>query len=167
MTRQVAYSTLALILISHICSPSLFGQTITAEVPIGGGFIAIAATNGDVRTAGLDFQSASGGLIPVAGGRDASPFTFFLSNTPNQVTYGNLGSNVEFANGSCTSLSVGAEAGTRDIQWFWGSAFPVAQPIEFKETTCAQTVPEPTTLQLIGIGLIALFLGRQRKRIRR
>lgn len=39
---------------------------------------------------GVDIQSPLGGLVP-AENQNAAPFTFMLSNTPQQVTYGHLG----------------------------------------------------------------------------
>lgn len=101
-------------------------QTLSGSFPAEGGAISVTATGGDIAAAGLDFTSASGGLIP-APGTDASPFTFFLANTANQITYGNLGSNVTFAADSTTALSAGASAGTSDIVAAWGmGAVPVA-----------------------------------------
>lgn len=43
-----------------------------------------------VYAAGIDLQSPLGLLQPVPE-NDAGPFTFFLANTPNQITWGNLG----------------------------------------------------------------------------
>lgn len=109
-----------------LAASTVNAQQLSGEFPEGGGKISVTASGGDVNAAGLDFASASGGLVPIEGGA-AAPFTFLLSNTANQVTYGNLGSNITFADGSTTELSVGATAGTADILASWGQgATPVA-----------------------------------------
>lgn len=119
---------LATIAILGLFANLVNAQSLSGEWPEAGGNISVTAA-GDVVAAGLDFTS-DGGLVPVDG-TDAAPFTFFLSNTENQVTYGNLGSNVTFADGSTTMLSVGAKAGaTVAASWGKGAepvAFPVAQ----------------------------------------
>lgn len=115
----VALSILALASVAN-------AQTLEGSWPEGGGNISVTASGGNVDAAGLDFTSAGGNLVP-APSTDASPFTFFLSNTANQVTYGNLGTSVTFADGSTTELSVGAAAGANDIMAAWGDgATPVA-----------------------------------------
>lgn len=105
-------------------------QTLEGTFPAEGGNISVTAVGGDVAAAGLDFKSAGGNLI-TAPGTDASPFTFFLANTTSQVTYGNLGTSVTFADGSTTQLSVGAAAGASDIEASWGRGIePVAFAVE-------------------------------------
>jgi|GEM_PF-2150452 len=108
------------------------GASLIGTFPAEGGPISITATGGDVEAAGLDFQSESGGLIPSTAFPDAEAdgFTFFLSNTPNQVTAGNLGTETTFAEGITTELSFGVAAGTDDVQAFWGDGpTPIAFPI--------------------------------------
>ena len=113
-------------------------QTLSGSWPEGGGKISVTAS-GDVNAAGLDFVSPGGNLVPVDG--DASPFTFFLSNTANQVTYGNLGNSVTFADGSTTELSVGAAAGADDISAAWGNG---ATPVSFEVTEMITVSPNPS-----------------------
>jgi|GEM_PF-1973726 len=107
------------------------GETLVGSFPPEGGTISVTAVDGDVRAAGLDFISPGGGLIPSPDPPGASPFTFFLANTANQVTYGNLGSTVTISNGSTLELGVGALAGTSDIQAFWGDG---PTPVPFSIT---------------------------------
>lgn len=138
-------------------------QGLSGTFPAEGGNITVTASGGDVVAAGLDFTSASSGLIP-APSDDASPFTFFLANTEGQVTYGKLGSNVTFADGSETVLSVGAKAGTADIVAAWGNgANPVAFPVEPGGGT-DPVVPEPASATLLALaGVCSLALRRRRR----
>lgn len=130
-------------------SAAAHGQLV-GSFPAEGGAISVEAVGGDIVAAGLDFTSASGGLIP-APGTDASPFTFFLANTPNQVTYGNLGSSVTFASGSTTALSVGATAGTADIVAAWGDG---ANPVAFEVSAAGGEEPAPVSADLSGLTAI-------------
>lgn len=136
-------------------------QELVGSFPAEGGNITVTAEGGDVAAAGLDFTSASGGLIP-APGTDAAPFTFFLANSANQVTYGNLGTNVTFADGSSTELSVGATAGTDDVIAAWGNgATPVAFPVG-PSTPPNEVIPEPASATLLGLaGLFGLAFRRR------
>ena len=102
-----------------VSSSTSWAQTLIGSFPPEGGAISVSAVGGDVNAGGLDFISPSGGLIPDPSS-DSSPFTFFLANSTNQVTFGNLGSSVRFASDSTTVLPVGALAGTTDIQAAWG-----------------------------------------------
>lgn len=122
-------------------------QTLEGSFPAEGGAISVTATGGNVDAAGLDFTSAAGNLVP-APGTDASPFTFFLANTPNQVTYGNLGTSVTFADGSTTALSVGAAAGADDIAAAWGMG---AEPVAFAVTAAGGGDPPPISADLSGL----------------
>ncbi len=115
-------------------------QTLSGSWPEGGGNISVTASGGDINAAGLDFTSAGGNLIPVDG-TDASPFTFFLANTENQVTYGNLGTSVTFADGSTTELSVGAKGGAADIVAAWGDG---ATPVSFDLLENIAVTPNPS-----------------------
>jgi len=100
--------------------PPRDGASLIGTFPTEGGPISVTATGGDIEASGLDFVSASGGLIPALLGDDFrngfDGFDFFLSNTENQVTFGNLGTSTTFADGTTTELSVGVRAGTNDIQ---------------------------------------------------
>ena len=64
--------------------------------------------------------SISGGLIPSQGEATDDGFSFFLSNTANQNTLGNLGTETTFVEGTMTELSIGVAAGTDDVQAQWG-----------------------------------------------
>jgi len=133
-------------------------QELVGSFPSEGGAITVTA-NGQVDAAGLDFTSASGSLIP-APGTDATPFTFFLSNTANQVTYGNLGNSVTFADGSSTTLSVGATAGADDIVAAWGDG---PNPVAFPVGPSTPVIPEPASGTLLMLaGLFGLALRSRR-----
>ena len=139
-------------------------QTLDGSFPAEGGNITVTASGGDVNAAGLDFTSASASLIP-APGTDAAPFTFFLSNTESQVTYGNLGNAVTFADGSSTTLSVGATAGASDIVAAWGDgANPVAFPVgPTAPPPGNEVIPEPASGTLLMLaGLFGLAMRRRR-----
>ncbi len=125
-------------------------QMLEGNFPAEGGNISVTASGGDVAAAGLDFNSAGGNLIP-APGTDASPFTFFLANTANQVTYGNLGTSVTFADGSTTELSVGAAAGADDITASWGMG---ATPVAFQVRVVGGEVTPVEPVDLSGLSPI-------------
>ena len=113
----------ALAVFAFACSAH--AQQLEGTFPADGGAISVTASGGDVNAAGLDFKSSNDGLIPIPDNAGA-PFTFLLSNTPSNVTYGNLGTSVTFAAGTTTALSVGAQAGA-EITASWGNGpTPVA-----------------------------------------
>ena len=100
-------------------------QLVTGEVREG--LISVFASQ-PVETAGLDFQSAAGRLIPVPDPPGASPFTFFLSNTRNQITWGNLGSTVTLDGAFNTQAGYGGDP-AGDLEAFWGDGpNPVSIP---------------------------------------
>lgn len=134
-----------------------------ATFPLGGGPISIF-TSSELELAGLDFQSPEGNLIPVESG-NATPFTFFLSNTPTQVTYGNLGSGVTFAAGSANEMSVGAVGGAEDIIWFFGDGPGVVRAPRFEtDIQVREQIPEPSTGSMLSMVLFAFAIGWIRKR---
>ncbi len=147
---------MAVVLCFVICRVT---QAQFAEFPPGGGKITLVNFEDfDIVTAGFDFTSASGQLIPVPPGTSnapADPFAFFLSNTPQQVTYGSLGATVTFPSNSCTELSLGAEAGA-DVLFTWGDGVvPVSFPVFERVSSCA--VPEPAAGMLSGMVTLMLF----------
>ena len=118
---------------------SAFAQeNLTGTFPEGGGAITVTASGGDVNAAGIDLNSASGGLRPAG---DAAPFTFLLADTANQITYGNLGTAVTIADGASLTLTAGADAGTSDIVASWGKG---ATPIAFEVSEDIPVVTGPT-----------------------
>jgi len=68
-------------------TPTLFSEEVVGELR-DGKLVVIAS---DLKVAGIDLVSEKGLLVPVPDG-DPAPFAFFLSNTANQITWGNLGS---------------------------------------------------------------------------
>ena len=116
---------------------SALAQDLVGSFPAEGGAITVTASGGTVMAAGIDLNSAGGNLIPAGG--DAAPFTFLLADTANQVTYGNLGTSVDIADGASLTLTAGVQAGGDDIVASWGmGATPVAFPV-----TAAGGVVEP------------------------
>ena len=113
---------------------------LSGSWPEGGGNISVTASGGDVNAAGLDFNSPGGNLIPAPEGQ-LDGFAFMLSNTENQVTYGNLGTTTTFADGSTTELSVGAKAGADDITAAWGDG---PSPVNFEVTEAITVSPNPS-----------------------
>ena len=95
----------------------------------------LVITGSELSLLGLDFKSRSGSLIPATGpvkfttvdveaelgDPSAAPFQFFLSNSPNQITLGNLGRE-SFLNGSVT-LGIGWSFGAADLTVDYGAAF--------------------------------------------
>lgn len=119
------------------------GQTITGSFPAAGGPISLTASGGTVNSSGFDFISAGGNLVPVPND-NATPFQFMLSNSANQVTYGNLGSTVAL-NGT-TQLSVGAKPCADDIIGSWGDGTsPVAFPVTPQGPGCGNVVLREVT----------------------
>ena len=95
----------------------------------------------------------------------ASPFTFFLSNTPTQVTYGNLGRSVTLAAGSTTEMSVQAMAGAEDIIWVFGNGPGASNaPVFDTDIRVREQIPEPVAASLMSIALGAFALVSLRKR---
>ncbi len=113
-------------------------STLAATYPFGGGPITLTAVGGDVPAAGIDFQSAGGNLIPT-GGTDASPFLFFLSNTPNQITYAVLGQPVTISPDSPLTLSAGYDGRCfGDLTASWGH-----EPNQAFFSICPIPEPQP------------------------
>jgi len=123
------------------CSLSAFAQD---HAPV---WLSLAEDNSFVvsspgfTTAGLNFKSASGSLRPIPpGGNDApaAPFTTFLSNDPNHITYvapKALGAADVTIAGSIKLASGWDESvGGRDIVFEWGdgpTVVPVPLPFDF------------------------------------
>lgn len=152
---------------------------VTGE--IRDGKIVVIATE-PVAAAGLDLISAGGLMVPVPDPPGASPFTFFLSNTPNQITWGNLGSTVTFDGEFATNAGYTGDDPAGDLTAAWGNgptpvAFPVTgaavveppvvtPPVVTPPVTPPvgnETIPEPTA------GLLSVFaalgvLGFRRRR---
>ena len=84
-----------------------------------------------VEAAGLDFQSALGLIEPVPDAMGAAPFTFFLSNTPSQITWGNLGSTVTIDGELATGAGYLGDPTSGDLRLFVGIG---ATPVEFPVT---------------------------------
>lgn len=82
------------------------------------------------ETAGIDLQSSAGLLVPVADPPGASPFTFFLANTQNQITWGNLGNTVLIDN-AWEAAGYTGDLETGDLVGFWGDG-PTQRSIDLE-----------------------------------
>jgi len=131
------------------------------------GFLVITFTR-RTSLAGIDLQSAAGNLIPVSNEVGAEPFTFFLTNTPNQITWGNLGSSVIFEPGDQFATSAGYNGDpTGDLRGFWGDGgideFPISVSDAINPVAPSnEIIPEPGTSLLAWSALIGPLAFRQR-----
>ena len=148
-------------LISALAIVALVATAVQAQVAgvVDGGKITVSADPA-VNAAGLDLISAGGNLVPAAD-NNAAPFTFLLSNTANQVTYGNLGTTVEIGPGGL-ELTAGYNGNPEgDLTASWGDgATPVAFPVA---AAAAPPVPEPSTGLMAAFAALGL-LGFRRRR---
>jgi len=103
----------------------------------------VLRTDQPIQVAGVDLQSAAGLLVPVPDPPGAAPFTFFLANTPNQITWGNLGSTVLIDGVFETEAGYTGDPTTGDLQAFWGDGpTPVAIGFAILDSV-ADNVPPP------------------------
>ena len=142
-----------------------FATSLVAQAQVTGevrdGFIVVIAES-PVEAAGLDFVSAGGNLVPVPDPPGSSPFTFFLSNSPNQITWGNLGSTVTIDGEFVTQAGYSGDNPEGDLTASWGmGATPVAFPVTVPST--GPVVPEPTSGLMAAFAAIGL-LGFRRRR---
>ena len=138
-------------------SPSIVSGFVNED-----GFIVLLATE-PIDAAGLDFQSADGNLVPVSDEVGAEPFTFFLSNTSNQVTWGNLGSTVAIEEFVTGVQYVGDPDG--DLVAFWGDG-PTPVSIAINLTGPGdELIPEPTGAVLAWFAMLGLLGLRNPRRI--
>jgi hypothetical protein len=127
------------------------------------GSISVLSTE-PIDASGIDIQSAGGHLVPVEG--DASPFAFFLSNTPNQITWGNLGTTSTIDGEWWTGAGYNGPDPLNDLTLAWGNgATPVAFAVlgTSNGDFTSPTVPEPTAGLLFsccGLALVNLRRGR-------
>jgi|GEM_PF-3240664 len=106
--------------------------------------------------AGVDLISANQLLVPVPEDVGSAPFSFFLANTPGQITWGNLGSAVTLDGEWETGAGYLGDDPATDLTASWGSgAEPVAFPVN--------NVPEPSTVLLLVFGVMG-FLGFRARR---
>ena len=151
-------SRTALILILCLTATAkLQGQSVTGSVNSDG---MVVLTGDSVEFFGIDLISQGGFLVPVTNG-DASPFSFLLTNSPNQITFANLGEPVVL-NGEMV-LGAGYDVdgpGIGDLTGEWGG--PV---LEGQITFTAGNVPEPDARAMLLIWLTgSLAVLRRRDR---
>ena len=93
-----------------------------------GGKIRLVSPGIDVL--GVNFQSEAGLLVPIPDG-DASPFSFALSNSPTQVSLGNLGSTVRLEGTLVTEIRYLGNEPATDLRASYGlGAEEIAFPVE-------------------------------------
>ncbi len=94
------------------------------SAPLLSGFVAsndrIVLESPGIDLLGVNFQSAAGLLTPIPDG-DASPFTFALSNTPQQVSLGSLGTPVRIEGRWITNIQYTGDDPATDLLATYGS----------------------------------------------
>jgi|GEM_PF-3108603 len=105
-----------------------------------------------VQAAGLDLQSDAGRLVPVPDPPGAAPFLFFLSNTPNQITSGDLGRTVTIDGAFNTFAGYnGDPAGDLRVSWGDGPT-PVNVPVSLSSEPIPLEVLTPLDRPVGGRG---------------
>ena len=142
------------------------GSSLLALVDSDGTIRIVA--DGVINAAGLDMRSEGGHLVPVPDSVGAAPFTFFLANTSNQITWGNLGTIVTFDGEWVSGARYTGPDPENDLMLAWGfGAVPVSFPAAFSGAVDAvdptdPVVPEPSSSLLLICGLLGITLGRRR-----
>ena len=103
----------------------------------------VVITSAPVQAAGLDFQSAAGRLVPVSDPLGASPFTFLLANTPNQITLGNLASTVTIDGELVTEAGYTGDAAAGDLRTFFGDGLTAVEFFATNDGTPPPVVEPP------------------------
>ena len=132
------------------------------------GFL-VLAIDGTANLSGLDLQSAAGNLTPIEDPPGSAPFQFFLSNTPNRITWGNLGSTVTLEGEWVTPALYDGDPAT-DLTAVWGNgatgiSFAVSpSDAGFGGDVGNPIVPEPSSMSLASLAAAVALLGSRRKR---
>jgi hypothetical protein len=98
-------------------------------------FVVLAGSGQELL--GVDFSSAEGNLVPVPleGGQPVTaPFGFALSNTPEQITFGNLQTPTVLDGTVRTKIRVNGDPALIDA--FWGNG-PVATTFKVENASCS------------------------------
>ena len=99
--------------------PSVVPQSVPLTGVLRDGKIVLISSE-PVEAIGLDFQSAIGLIEPVPDEIGAAPFTFLLSNTANQIVWGNLGSTVRIDGELATEAGYLGDPTSGDLRLFVG-----------------------------------------------
>ena len=75
---------------------------------------------GNEKIAGVDLLSKNGHLVPVPQQTGAAPFTFLLSNTNKQITYGTLGRQIPVGGEMILSARYTGNKDEKDLVVMWG-----------------------------------------------
>ena len=151
-----------------VVDPPVGGNPDPVPGPLAGsinedGFIVLSASE-SLAVAGIDLQSAAGNLVPISDEVGSAPFAFFLSNTPNQITWGNLGSTVTLEGDFVTGAQYNGDDPAGDLTAFWGDGpTPVAFAIGAAGGV-APVVPEPSGISLASLALLGLLGLRTRRK---
>jgi|GEM_PF-6198690 len=124
------------------------------------------ATPRNLEAAGIDLLSPTGSLVP-AEDANSIPYSFFLSNSENQITYGNLGHSVRYEAGTVTVLAAGVDAMENSefvFSWGNGAAGPINSLVVFCDTS---QVPEPYANQSALVAVVLLFVSKRMNGTRR
>lgn len=148
---------------------TFFEHMVNLQLNVDNQFV---LTGSNVELNGVEFRSASGGLLAGERDADSDPFHFFLSNDQNNITMGKLGPGVILDGSLVLNVGWNPEATTGDLRARWGMGeIPVNLniPNDFYEIceNCPAgefaTVPEPTGIYLATWTLSLLFRTRRRR----
>ena len=85
----------------------------------------------------------AGRLVPVSDPLGASPFTFLLANTPNQITLGNLASTVTIDGELVTEAGYTGDAAAGDLRTFFGDGLTAVEFFATNDGTPPPVVEPP------------------------
>ena len=124
--------------------------------------VVISSHGESIELLGVDLKSAGGHLIPVSN-NDASPFSFLLTNNPNQITYGSLSDTVDLQGELVLTAryAESPETFVTDVTGEWGS---VVDGGGIAAQVAAPVLPEPYAGTILLQAMGVLFLLRQRRR---
>jgi hypothetical protein len=137
---------------------STITETITFSSVIVDPVFAIWSLGSGSAPAIFDFESKSGETFSIVGGGPSHEFggsTITVDATDPQIIHGSEGNGVIQFDGSFSSITFT----TPEFEDYY--AFTVGYDVTQTDPTIPGTVPEPATLSLFGLGLLALPMARR------